>query len=917
VAAAQKEVTQKPKDDGFPAGAAETSPSELASVSTPKAGESVKDEPPHSAAAQNGHTHHDEEQYELKSETVPAQGPAGSDPLVSPPVTSDLAKTETEPPVSGAEAETAQPEPTSVPVIPYLAGISEGLPTRAEAAPELSVVPVVEEAASAEETVTAPAVPELAISDASILEEPKSVDASAVEPTPAPVQAPVPVPAEAIEEPVVDDTAAAQVAEPEPVVEVKATEQDVPADEVATETELTRTFEEVPAPAAEPVIVCEVSKAALPEGSTEDLLAEPTSTPVPAPASEQTAPEDDISTMREAQVATSADSEQTIVEDAFARDPEPIPDDATPAIQTSPVHGGQSTNSIDAVETTPPLEEPAEVAGESVIKEGAQPASIPERNDAIPEEPDDVEVTAPEPATEPTHVATDTALPALENVDSAAAEEPDVGHAVVVTQSVEEDLPSHDMPQVQDAVIEEQPTAEETNPIPHSSTIPAGGPAASHDDEIGAAPAESAVAESKALSTRVPSTSLTPFSDTPVVEPSETSPPEGLEGPVTEPELEPIADDAALSSTDGSAEATVLMNGNESSASPIDEEPSASAPEASPSVAGEPVPPDAEILAAPAAQEPAPITEAGVPVAEIPVPVLETLDPTHEQSAVETSVPVEPGPILEEGGPVVEEDEPVVDKDEPVLEEDVPVHVDEPIVEEDAAVEKDNPVLEEEVPAVEEGGPVPEEDVPVVEEDGSVPVEAEPVLEEGGPVLEEGEPVEKDETVLEEDDPIVEKDEPVLEEGGPVPEDSVVEKDGPVSEEDVPVDEGGPVLEEDDPIVKEDGPVPEEDEPAPPEPPVENSVPLLEDLAPAESTVHTAEEQSGLGETVEADPVVEESPPSEEQVAQEHSSCEATEIATQEEPSDTTAASEQEAPLAAVDPAPETPGAADDDAPSW
>ena len=513
VAATQEEIIQKPRDDGLPA---ETAPTELASVSAPKADEPVKDGQPQKATTQNGlahDSHHGDEQ----SETVPAQGPAGADPLLSPPVTSELVKAETEPLDSGAEAETLQPEPTSALSAPYFAGISGGPHAQAEAAhPEPSVVPIVEEAASVEGIVTAPAVPEPVIAHAFILEESKSANAPAAEPTPAPFQAPVPVPAAAIEELVVEDTAAAQVAEPEPVVNAKATEQDLPADEVAPDTEWTHTFEEAPAPAAEPIIVTEMPNAELPEGKAGDLPVEPTSATVAVPESEKAAPKDDI---LEAQVATSADSEPIIVEDSSATHPEPaLTDNAAPAIQAPPVHEGQIPDSIDAVESTIPLEEPAEVAGESVIKEDAQPAGIPERDDTIPKEPDEVEATAPESATEPPQVASDTTFSALENVDSAAEapapnDEPDVEHAVAVTQSIEESLPPHDTPRVQDAVVEEQLTAEETNPIPDTSTgesITAGGPATSHDDEADAVPAESAVAESKALTTRITKDFLTP-----------------------------------------------------------------------------------------------------------------------------------------------------------------------------------------------------------------------------------------------------------------------------------------------------------------------------------------------------------------------------------------------------------------------
>jgi hypothetical protein len=381
VAATQEKITQKPKDDGLPVGTAETAPSALASVSAPKADETGKDELPHSAATQNGLAHGDEGQYERKSETVPAQGPAGADALVSSIVTSEPVKTETEPVISGAEAETAQPEPTSVPAIPYLAGISDGPLSQAKAIPELSVVPVVEEATSAEETATAPVVPVPAVSDVPIVEESKSAELPAAEPTPVPVPSTA-----AIEEPVVDDVAAAQVAEPELVVEVKATEQDLPADEVAPDTEPTHTFEQVPALAVEAVTVSEIHEAiheaGLPEGKGVGEL--PTSDVAPVPASEKTVPEEDKSTMREVQVATSADSEPVIVADSSVTELEPVPtDEAAPAIQTSPVNEGQVADSVDAVETTGPLEEPAQVVREPVIKEDAQPAAIPQRDDSI------------------------------------------------------------------------------------------------------------------------------------------------------------------------------------------------------------------------------------------------------------------------------------------------------------------------------------------------------------------------------------------------------------------------------------------------------------------------------------------------------------------------------------------------------
>jgi hypothetical protein len=956
-AAAQEEITQKPRDDGLPT-VAETTSSELASVSAPKADEPVKDEPPHNATTQNGlthDTHRDEEQYEVKSETVPAQSPAGADPLVSPPVTGELVKTETEPLVSGAETGTAQPEPTSIPAIPYFAGISESPPVQPETAPrEPSLVPVVEEAASAEGIITTPVVPEPAFSDTAILEEPKSANA-----TPAPIQAPVLVPAAVVvEEPVVDDTAAAQLVESEPVVEVKATEQDLPADEVVPNTEWSRTFEEVPAPAAEPVVSM-MPKAALPEGSAEDLLVVQTSAAAPVPASEQTAHEDDISTMREAQVASSADSEPIIIKDSSTMDPESVPtDDAAPATQTSPVHEGQTIESIDSVETTVPLEEPVEVAGESVIKEDAQPSAIPERDDVIPE----VEAIAPEPATEPLQVASDAAFPVLGNADSAAADqaapeasapndEPDVGHVVVVTQSVEECLPLHDTPQMQDAVIEEQLTAEETNPIPDASTsesISAGVPTTSNDDETDTAPAESAVAESKALSTRVSNIPLTRFSDILAVEPttsSENSPSEELEGP-TEPAPEPlttIAHDAARSPASGSAEpavahveqadveATVLVDGNESTASPIDEvsalkvqpsvaaesqatindsesvlpheEPLAPAPEASLAVVEESAPPEAEIpveMPAPS-QEPAPSEATAPDVLEIPaeapvsVPaesgLVSEVAPIAADASIADAAPAieEPTPLLEEDVPVTadaptdpsplhEEPAPTTEAAMPTAEIPAPVS-EKPSVTHEHSVRDtvEIPVPDEDGPVVEEDGPVREENGPVVEEDVPI-VEGGPVREEDGPVVEDDGPVLEDGPVVEEDGPVVEEDGPVLEEDVPIREEDVPirEEDVPVCEEDVPVLEDGPIVKEDD-VFWEDDPVAEEDAPAAAEPPVENSGPLPEDLVPAtESAAPTADEipvgsqehdEEGLPTLESATGVTEETAPAIEEQA--------------------------------------------------
>ena len=882
VAATQEKITQKPKDDGLPVGTAETAPSALASVSAPKADETGKDELPHSAATQNGLAHDDEGQYERKSETFPVQGPAGADTLVSSTVTSEPVKAETEPVVSRAEVQTAQPELTSIPATPYLAGISGGPLPQAKAVPELSVVPVVEGATSAEETATAPVVPASAVSDVPIMEESKSAELPAAEPTLVPVP-----PVVAIQEPVVDDVAAAQVPEPELVVEVKATEQDLPADEV--DTEPTHTFEQVP-PAVETVTVSEIHEAiyeaALLEGKGVGGL--PTSDAAPVP-------EEEKSTMREVQVATSADSEPVIVADSSVKELEPVPgDEAAPAIQTSPVDVGQVADSVDAVETTAPLEEPAEVVREPVIKEDTQPAAIPQRDDSILEEPKEIEATATEPATEPHPVASDTTFPAVENVDSTADQaapeapapndEPDVEHAVVVTQPTEESLPTHVTPDVQDAVIEEQPTSEEINPIPESSTsesISAGGPATSHDDEIDAAPTESAVAESKALTTRVPNFPLTPFLDISSVEPttsSENSPPEVPEEPVIEAAPEPAttAHDAAHSPANGSAEpvvdlaeqanteATVVAESqatpNESESVVPCEEPSAPAP---------PAPLEAEILVetpAPAAHEAESLTEEPAPnVTETPMPasVPEAEEPApNEATAPEVAETVMEAPVS------------VLAESDSVPKEATPATADTPIASAVPGIEEPTPFLEEVVPVTAEAAtdptPLPEEPAPITEAavpETSVPDEPGPIVEEDSHVVEEvGPVVEQDDPVVEQDDPVLEQHPPVFEEQQPpvLEEHSlvfeehspVVEEHSPVFEEHPPVVEvQPPVLEEHSPVVEEDPPVVEEDQPI-----VEEQPPVLEEHSPVlEEDPPVIEEQPPVLE--EDQPIVEESPP--------------------------------------------------------
>ena len=912
VAATQEKITQKPKDDGLPVGTAETAPSELASISAPKADEIRKDELLHSTATQNGLAHDDEGQYERKSETVRAQGPAGPDALVSSTVTSEPVKAETEPLVSRAEVEIAQSEPTFVPVIP-LAGISDSPPPQAKAVPEPSVVPVVEGATSAEVTVTALAVP--------ILEESKSAELPAAEPTPVPVP-----PAAAIEEPVVDDVATAQESEPELVVEVKTTEQDLPADEVAPDTEPMHTFELVPAPTVEAVTVSEIPRAipeaALPEGRVGEL---PTSDAVPVPAFEKTVPEEDKATMREVQVATSADSEPVVVADSSVAELETVPtDEAAPANQASPVDEGQVVESVEAVETTGLLEEPAEVVGEPVIKEEAQPAANFQRDDSILEESNDMEATTTESAMEPHPVASDTAFPAVEKADSAADQaapeasasndEPDVEHAVIVTQPIEESLPTAVTPEVQDAIIEEHPTAEEINPIPEASaseSISAGVPATSHDDETdAAAPAESAIAESKALTTRVVNFPLTPFSDIPLVEPttsSEVSPPEVLEEPATEAAPEPTTtahDGSAEPVVDHAeqvnAEAIVSMDGDESTTSPIDEvsmlkgqpsvvaesqaaanesdgmvlceEPSTPAPEASVSVIEEPAPPEAEMpveTPAPAAHETESLTEEPAPTPTetlMPAPVTEAEEPAHNEATApevaETamedpvSVPAESDPVSGEAPPAIADAPEAnavsgIEEPTPLLEEVVPVPAE--------AASDPAPLLEEPAPTTEAAVPetsVPDEPGPVVEEDSHVVEQDGPVVEGNDPIVEQDDPVvEQDEPVLEEHPPVVEEHPPVLEEHTPVVEElPVVEEHPPVVEDPPIVEEQPPVLEECPPVVEEQPPVLEEHPPVVEEGPpvVEEDPPVIEEQPPA------LEEDLPI---VEQPPVVEGQPP--------------------------------------------------------
>ncbi|KAI0297977.1 hypothetical protein BC826DRAFT_139701 [Russula brevipes] len=133
VAATREEITQTPKEDGLPTRTVETAPSE----SAPKADEPVKGEPPHGIPTQNGvaRDHHDDEQREREPEMTAAEGPAGADAAVIPPVTKEPVKSEAELPIPEADTETAQREPASVPASSDSAGVGEGAIAQVEAAP--------------------------------------------------------------------------------------------------------------------------------------------------------------------------------------------------------------------------------------------------------------------------------------------------------------------------------------------------------------------------------------------------------------------------------------------------------------------------------------------------------------------------------------------------------------------------------------------------------------------------------------------------------------------------------------------------------------------------------------------------------------------------------------------------------------
>ena len=748
-AASAAEVVTR-KEDDLPATTAVSSPSELADISAPKADAPVKDEPPHDATSRNGLANdelHDEEQREPEPETAATQGSAGENDAVIPPVTTKPIETETEP---------TQPEPECVPGAPYSAGIDEAIVAQAEvahpepepliresaavvelSAPGPSSIPV-EEATPVEAKDTALAVPDAPISE---------------EPTPTSV-APVPTTTAVVEEPL-DETPAPQVVEPEPVVEANPTAQDPLADEAAPDTESVHT-QEVPAPVTQPVLISDEQR------------------------------------VGEMQVAATTDL-------APATEPEPVPsDDTVPAIQPIPADEG-ATDSADAVETTVPVEEPVPVVGE-VIVEDAQPVTIPQRGDIIPDERD-VEAANPEPETTSAPVTDDTAFPSpsLENAESATAQaapeepapsaEPDAEHDAFVTQSAEEGLPSQTT--IQDPVIDEQPSAEETTPIPEASasgSIPAENLATLHEDEAVAAPQESAVADGMSLG---PHVLLCVLTTPPVTEPvpggasapSENFPPDVSDVPVTEAVPEPesstaFAHDSMQSPTNdstgpvvshdeqvdaGEPDTVVIAAGDASSANPGDEaselkakadivaeEAQATSKESESAIPAEESPAPVPEISTSVIEEPAPPTEAEIPV-EAPVPVVQETDATTEEAtpaAVETPAPtLEPAtdvPALEVTASEVAETAVEAPAPAPVEldvpEEVAPVTADALAVEPASTVEESTSSVEDVLPvhdhilATEQSVTVPEEPKHLPEETASTTAE---LLAEPAPIPEE------------------------------------------------------------------------------------------------------------------------------------------------------------------------------------
>ena len=747
------EVTSK--EDDLPTTTAVSAPSELADISAPKADVPVKDEPPHGATSQNGlvnDEYHDEEQCEPGPETAATQDPAGDNDVVIPPVMGEPTKTEVEPAVSGVEAEPTQPETECVPAAPYSAGFDEAIIAQAEVAhPE----------------------PEPLIRESSAVVEPSALEPSSIAPF-----------ATAVIEESLHETPAPQVVEPDPVVEAKPTAQDPLAGGAARATESAHTPDEVPAPVAQPDLISEIPNAGS-EGVARDSPSEPASVASPHPTSEQPTPEDDVPTVGEMQVAAT-DLAPVIVEDPPAAELEPVPtDDTVPAIQTISTDKSQATDSADAAEMTVPLEEPAPVVGE-VIVEGAQPVAIPERDDAVPGE-HNAEAATPEPEIIPAPVANDTASPSLENGRSAAAQaapeerapsaEPDAEHDVFVTQSAE-GLPSQATPQIQDPVIDEQPPAEETTPIPEASasnSIPVEELTTSHEDE--------AVADGMSLGTLILLCVLTTYPDAPVTRlvpggasvPSETSPPDVPDVPVTESVPEPnaptaFAHDPSQSPTNDSTEPVVPHNeqvdagepsvviaaGDASIANPVDEvselkaevdivaeEAQAASKESESAIPTEELPAPVTEISMSVIEEPVAPTEAEIPV-EAPAPVVQETDATAEEAilaAAETPAPtLEPAtdvPVPEVTASEVAEttvEAPAPAPMEPdVLEEVTPVAANALAVEPASAIGESTPSVEDVLPvhdhslAAEQSVAVPEEPAHLPEETASEI--AEPLVE--------------------------------------------------------------------------------------------------------------------------------------------------------------------------------------------
>jgi hypothetical protein len=307
-------------------------------------------------------------------------------------MTSEHAETQSEPTVSRVEAETTQPEGTIVqaevtppehePLRPEPAVVAE------LSAPELSSRPVVEEALPAEENDAVLTVP---LADAPVSEELKSASAPTAEPMPVPVetvlvQAPVPMAAAAMEEPLKEGPAP-QVAqpEPEPVVEAKAA-QAPPSDEGSPNTELTRMLEEAPVPVAEPVLVSETHTGSSPEGTAEDS---------PSGLASPPAPEEDISTLPVPDQADSA-ATQTVPE---ALVPSAGPEAENEAFVDQPAEEGLPSQAMpkgqDPVEAV--VNEQPSVEGATPIPDASVSESFPAADPATSTE-DETGAAAPESA---------------------------------------------------------------------------------------------------------------------------------------------------------------------------------------------------------------------------------------------------------------------------------------------------------------------------------------------------------------------------------------------------------------------------------------------------------------------------------------------------------------------------------------